>query len=127
MRSVRSLLAWSTTLAALAVAAPVSGASAAVVPAGFSGAGAGFTSIGVPGGVAQGGQANAPSGCVGSNAPSGVGDAGATSNQLCGVTLAFVGPSIGQVSTAIGPTIIGSTVLAPVTVSSGPVAVSSVP
>ena len=138
MRSVRSLLALSTAIAALAVAAPVTGASAAVMPfgfpgaaaftpVGFPGAGTAFTSIGVPAGVAQGGQANAPSGCVGSNAPSGVGDAGATSNQLCGVTLAFVGPSIGQVSTAIGPTIIGSTVLAPVTVSSGPVAVSSVP
>jgi hypothetical protein len=136
MRSVRSrhvrsprrrLLALSTAVAALAVAAPVSGASAALPPVGFPGAGTGFTPIDVPGGVAQGGQANAPSGCVGANAPSGVGDAGATSNQLCGVTLAFVGPSIGQVSTAIGPTIIGSTVLAPVTVSSGPVAVSSVP
>jgi hypothetical protein len=102
-------------MAVLAVAAPVAGASAAV-PA-----------FDVPGGVAQGGQANAPSGCVGSNAPSGVGDAGATDNQLCGVTLAFIGPSIGQVSSAIGPTIIGSTVLAPVTVSSGPVAVSSLP
>jgi hypothetical protein len=104
-------------VAALAVAAPVSGARADV-PVGFPGAG---------GGVAQGGQANAPSGCVGSNAPSGIGDAGATSNQLCGVTLAFIGPSIGQVSTVMGPTIIGSTVLAPVTVSSGPVAASSVP
>jgi hypothetical protein len=102
-------------MAALAVAAPVSGANASATP------------FDVAGGVAQGGQANAPSGCVGSNAPSGVGDAGATSNQICGVTLAFVGPSIGQVSTAIGPTIIGSTVLAPVTVSSGPVAVSSLP
>jgi hypothetical protein len=81
----------------------------------------------VPGGVAQGGQADAPSGCVDSNAPSGVGDAGATVNQICGVVLAFVGPSTGQVATAIGPAIIGSTVVAPVTVSSGPVAVSSLP
>jgi hypothetical protein len=101
--------------AVLAVAAPVSGAEAAFPP------------IGVPGGVAQGGQANAPAGCVGSNAPSGVGDAGATSNQICGATLVFVGPSIGQLATAIGPTIIGSTIAAPVTVSSGPVAVSSLP
>jgi hypothetical protein len=112
MRSVRSLLALS---AALAVAAPVSGARAADLP------------IGLPGGVAQGGQANAPAGCTGANAPSGVGDAGATENQICGAALVFVGPSIGQVSSVMGPTIIGSTVLAPVTVSSGPVAVSSVP
>ncbi|MCW3017035.1 MAG: hypothetical protein JWO02_4127 [Solirubrobacterales bacterium] len=113
--SPRRLLVLSAAMAALAVAAPVSGARAAFLP------------IGVPGGVAQGGQANAPSGCVGSNAPSGVGDAGATSNQICGAVLAFVGPSIGQVATTIGPTIIGATVLAPITVSAGPVAVSSLP
>jgi hypothetical protein len=109
--SPRRLLALSAATAALAVAAPVSGASAAIVP----------------GGVAQGGQANAPSGCLGSNAPSGVGDAGATVNQICGAGLVFVGPSIGQVATAIGPTIIGSTVAAPITVTPGPVAVSSLP
>jgi hypothetical protein len=123
MRSVRRrlrsnpgrLLALSAAMAALAVAAPVSSASAAFPP------------ILVPGGVGQGGQANAPSGCVGANAPSGIGDAGATSNQICGAALVFVGPSIGQVATAIGPTIIGSTVAAPITVSPGPVAVSSLP
>ncbi|MCW3064275.1 MAG: hypothetical protein JWN32_1447 [Solirubrobacterales bacterium] len=98
-------------MVALAVAAPVSGARADVVP----------------GGVAQGGQANGPSGCVDANAPSGVGDAGATVNQICGVVVATVGPSTGQVTAAIGPTIIGSTVLAPITVSSGPVAVGSLP
>jgi hypothetical protein len=128
VRSARKrLLALSTVMVALAVAAPVSGASAAGLPVGFPGADTGFTPVGLPGSVLQGGQANAPSGCVGSNAPSGVGDAGATSNQLCGVTLAFIGPSVGQVSSVVGPTIIGSTVLAPVTVSSGPVAVDSVP
>jgi hypothetical protein len=126
VRPTRSrLLALSTVIAALAVAGPVSGASAAFVP-GFPGAGTAFTPIGTPGGIAQGGQIN-PTGCVGSNAPSGVGDAGATVNQLCGVTLAFIGPSIGQVTSEMGPTIIGSTVLAPITVTSGPVAVSSVP
>jgi hypothetical protein len=101
-------------MAVLSVAAPVSGARA-------------FAPIGVPGGLAQGGQANAPSGCVGPNAPSGIGDAGATENQVCGAVLAFVGPSIGQVATTIGPTIIGSVVVAPITVASGPVAVSSLP
>jgi hypothetical protein len=98
-------------MAALAVAAPVSGASAGIVP----------------GGVVQGGQTNGPSGCVDANAPSGVGDAGATVNQICGVGLVFVGPSLGQAATAIGPTIIGSTVVAPITVSPGPVAVTSLP
>jgi hypothetical protein len=98
-------------MAALAVAAPVSAATAAVVPWG----------------VAQGGQVNGSSGCVGASGPSGVGDAGATVNQLCGVILAFVGPSTGQMATAVGPTVIGSAILAPVTVSAGSVAVSWVP
>jgi hypothetical protein len=123
MRSVRRrarfspkrFLSLSAALTALAVAAPVSGAKAAFPP------------IGLPGGIAQGGQANAPSGCVGANAPSGVGDAGATSNQICGALLVFVGPSTGQLATAIGPTIIGSTIVAPITVSPGPVAVTWVP
>jgi hypothetical protein len=107
----RVLLPLYSVLTAIALASPVSDARAALVP----------------GGVAQGGQANAPSGCVGSNAPSGVGDAGATVNQICGADLVFVGPSVGQVATAIGPTIIGSVVAAPITVSPGPVAVSGLP
>jgi hypothetical protein len=98
-------------MAALAIAAPVPGARAAIVP----------------GGLVQGGQANGPSGCVDANSPDGVGDAGATVNQICGVALVFVGPNIGQVATAIGPTIIGSAVVAPITVSLAPVAVSSLP
>jgi hypothetical protein len=113
--SPRRLPALSAAMAALAVVAPVSGARAD------------FTPIGAADGIAQGGQANAPSGCVGSNAPSGVGDAGATVNQICGAALVFVGPSVGQIATAIGPTIIGSTVVAPITVSNGPVAASSLP
>jgi hypothetical protein len=113
--SPRRLLALSVAMAALAVAAPVSSAGAA------------FTPFAWPSGVAQGGQANAPSGCVGANGPSGVGDAGATSNQICGAALVFVGPSIGQIGTAMGPTIIGSTILAPITVSLGPAAVGSQP
>jgi hypothetical protein len=105
------LLAVSAAMVALAVTAPVSGASGSIVP----------------GGVAQGGQANGPSGCVEANAPSGVGDAGATVNQICGVAVVLVGPSTGQVAAAMGTTIIGSTVLAPITVTPGPVAVNSLP
>jgi hypothetical protein len=104
-------MALSAALTALVVAAPVLDAKAAIVP----------------GGVAQGGQANGPSICVQPSQPSGVGDAGATVNQACGVVLAFVGPSTGQIATAVGPTIIGSTVLEPITVSPAPVAVSWLP
>jgi hypothetical protein len=103
----RRLLALSAAIAALALAAPVSGASAA------------FTPIGVPGG-----QANAPSGCIGPNVPPGV---GVTVHQICGAALAFIGPTTGQVATAIGPTIIGSTIVEPITVSPAPVAVTSLP
>jgi hypothetical protein len=108
----RRLLALSAAMAALAVAAPASGTRAAIVP---------------PGGVAQGGQADAPSGCVSASQPSGVGDAGAIVNQVCGAALVFVGSTTGQVASAIGPTIIGSTILAPVTVSPAPVAVDWLP
>jgi hypothetical protein len=108
----RRLAALAATVAALALAGPVSATSADVVP---------------PGGVAQGGQANGPSGCMDANAPSGVGDAGATVNQICGVDLVFVGPSIGQLASTVGPTVIGSTILAPVTVAAGPVAVTGLP
>jgi hypothetical protein len=47
--------------------------------------------------------------------------------MACGAVLSFIGPSIGSVSTVIGPTIIGSTILAPVTVSNGGSTVNSVP
>jgi hypothetical protein len=123
MRSVRCRLrfvprrrvALSAGMAVLALAAPVSGASAAITPVGFGGAGTAFTGGGLPS-------------CQGSYAPSGLGDAGATDNQFCGgLVLAFVGPSIGQIGAPIGPTIIGSSVTAPVTVSSGPVGFGSVP
>ena len=46
---------------------------------------------------------------------------GTTSAQACFAGLSFIGPAIGQINNQIGPTIIGSTILAPVTVSAGPV------
>jgi hypothetical protein len=107
----RLLLPLSTAVAALTVAAPVPDADAALLP----------------GGIVQGGQANAPALCQDANAPSGIGDAGATVNQVCGATLVFVGPNLGQAATTVGPTLIGSAVLAPVTVAAGPVAVSWLP
>ena len=104
----RRRLALFAAIAALAFAAPVSGARADVVP----------------GDIVQGGQANGPSGCTDANAPSGIGDAGATVNQICGVAIPVVGTSIGQMATAVGPTIVGSAVAGPITVSPGPVAVN---
>jgi hypothetical protein len=124
---------------ALALAAPIAGASAATNPFAFwSGAATPFafpsalTSFpiaqqGAAGGavLSQASGTNAVSGC-GANRPAVIGGAGSMDQQICGNVLAFVGPSIGQINSQVGPTIIGSVILAPVTVSAGPV-VNTVP
>ena len=107
MRSARRLLLAISAWLAI-VAGPVTAANAAPLP----------------GGVAQGGQANAPSLCNDDNAPSGVGNAGDAANQICGVAAVYVGSTLGQLITTVGPTVAGSAVVAPITVSGGPVAVS---
>jgi hypothetical protein len=88
-------------MGALALAAPVSGASAEIVPP-----------VGFPilptGGAAIGGNQIGSAGCVGTNRPSFGGNAGSTSAQTCGALLSFTGPQIGQISSVIGPTMIGS-------------------
>jgi hypothetical protein len=111
----RHLLAVAAATCLCAVAAPVSSASAVTWPGSFASAFPGT----LPSGNAVGGQTGSY-GC-GTNAPSGNGPAGGTATQVCGSTLAFIGPSIGQVASIVGPTIIGATVLGPVTVSAGPV------
>jgi hypothetical protein len=112
---------------ALALAAPVSGASAAVLPTALP-----FPTAGLPipaalpvgglgglGGInALGGSTNGTAGCVGTNRPSVGGNNGSTSAQTCGAVLSFSGPQIGQIAAVIGPTIIGSQV-AQVVVSAG--------
>jgi hypothetical protein len=45
---------------------------------------------------------------VGTNRPSVGGNNGSTAAQTCGAVLAFTGPQIGQISSIVGPTIIGS-------------------
>jgi hypothetical protein len=95
------------TLCVFAVAAPASSASAYSWPSSTPN----FNTVG--------GQLG-PQGC-GVNAPAGVGTAGGTTGESCGAVLSFIGPAIGQIATVIGPTVIGSAVLAPVTVSAGPV------
>ena len=110
MSSIRQrLVAVAATAGVLTIAAPMSAASAQITPAGFpTGGGTGL-------GPSQG-CANVPIvGTAGQLGASG----GATLQQACGAVLAFNGPSIGNVSSVIGPTIIGATVLAPVTASTG--------
>jgi hypothetical protein len=109
----RRLLAVVVATGALALAAPVSGASAEILPP-----------VGLPvvpiGGAAIGGNQIGSAGCVGTNRPSFGGNAGSTSAQTCGALLSFTGPQIGQISSVIGPTIIGPAV-AQVNVSAGPI------
>ncbi|HYZ27524.1 MAG TPA: hypothetical protein VE570_00595 [Thermoleophilaceae bacterium] len=109
MRFIRTrLLTAAFTTAVLALAAPVGSAGAQELPpVAFPGAGAGS--------------------CPWSYAPSGLGDEGATQNQVCGAALVFIGPDIGQVSSVVGPTIIGGVVNAPVTASAGAVGAVGVP
>jgi hypothetical protein len=96
---------------AVALAAPVSGASAQV-PIGFPIPGTGVSAIG--------GNQIGTAGCVGTNRPSFGGNNGSTNAQACLALLAFNGPQIGQISSVIGPTIIGSPASA-VNVSAGPI------
>jgi hypothetical protein len=113
MRCIRRrVLAVAATIGVFAAAAPLASASIFTSPTTWP--------VGLPGSYAAGGQTGSY-GC-GSNAPAGVGPAGGTVVQSCGTVLSFIGPSTGQIASVVGPTIIGSTVLAPVTVSAGPVA-----
>jgi hypothetical protein len=100
----------------LAVAGSVSSASADIWPVG--------------GGNVQPGSGIGSAGCSGSNEPSQVGGPNGFGNGVCGgVNIAFIGPQIGQVSSAIGPTIIGAApvILAPIAVSNGSVLQGSIP
>ena len=111
--SGRRRLAVVVATGAAALAAPVSGASAQIPPVALPLA---------PGGVgsAIGGNQIGTAGCVGTNRPSFGGNNGSTSAQTCGAALAFTGPQIGQISSVVGPTIIGSP-FTDVTVSAGPI------
>ena len=105
MASIRTRLVALAATTALATVVPAAAAPAQVLP-------------GVPGTGFGGGAL--PS-CPVSVSPSGVGDPGATFNQVCG-GLTFIGPAIGQIGTVVGPTIIGAVINAPITSSNGPIA-----
>jgi hypothetical protein len=118
LRSVRGhglAVAGATTVLALAV--PLSSASAQVGPPGA-------------GNNVQPGSGIGSAGCSGSNEPVQVGGPSGFGNGVCGgVTISFIGPQIGQVASAVGPTIIGAApvVLAPIVVSNGSVQQGSIP
>jgi hypothetical protein len=111
-------------LGALALAAPIASAGAATTPLAPSAfpipPGLGGTVLAQP---FSGG--NAVSGC-GSDRAEVLGSTAGAEPTSCFAVLSFIGPTLGQVDSQVGPTIIGSAVLAPVTVSAGNV-VNSVP
>jgi hypothetical protein len=121
LRSIfRRLSALAVATGAVALAAPVVGASAAVFPP-FA---LPLTPIAfpLPGGVAGVAGVNTlgtSAGCAGTNRPSVGGNTGSTSAQTCSALLLFNGPQIGQISSVIGPTIIGSPIIGQVNVSGG--------
>jgi hypothetical protein len=133
-------LAVALAVGALAVAAPVSGASAATTPFNFLGrsfttpivfpyTAAGFAgNTGLSGGTVfnQGPQTGVTTTGCGEYRPSLLGGTGGAQQTNCYTVLAFNGPSIGQINSQIGPTIIGGTVLGPVIVSAGNV-VNAIP
>lgn len=103
MRSIRSrLVAFAAAAGGLAIAGPVPAASADGFPIGGPGFSLGCADVPIVGTAGQVAAAG-----------------GATLQQACGAVLAFNGPAIGNVSSVIGPTIIGGPVLAPVTASTG--------
>ena len=110
-RRFNRLLSAAVATGVVALAGPVSGASALTLP-----------TLMLPplAGNAIGGNQIGSAGCVGTNRPSVGGNNGSTSAQTCGAILSFSGPQIGQIAAVIGPTIIGSP-LANVVVSAGPV------
>ncbi|HEY6763039.1 MAG TPA: hypothetical protein VI318_26290 [Baekduia sp.] len=120
LTSVRGRYRWAgAVLAALALVLPVSSASAATFPSWWP------TGSAQGAGVAAGLQGL---GCDQANSEPEAGVAGGVENHVCGgVTITFIGPAIGQIGTAIGPTIIGATVLAPIAVSNGGVQQVAVP
>jgi hypothetical protein len=119
MRPIRRRLLAVLATGAVALAAPASGASAQV-PIGFT------FPFGSTAAGGMGGNQIGSAGCVGTNRPSFGGNNGSTSAQTCGAILAFDGPQIGQISSVIGPTVIGSP-LAVVNVSAGAITEVSSP
>jgi hypothetical protein len=120
MRSIRgvfvSALATTAAIAALGVAAPAAGASTAgLVP---------FQSVPQLGGQAVGSIANpstALGACSTATGTEGQGSTAGNRPQVCQGAggLSFIGPSVGQIASVVGPTIIGPAVIGTSIVSAG--------
>lgn len=116
MRTRKRLAVVLGVMGVLAIGGPVASASAATT------ASVPMSTAVVPQGLsAFDGAPLDPGGCA-DVSPS-QGTTGGTQNQICqGSGLAFVGPSVGQVATVIGPTVIGPANIGNLIASAGSVA-----
>jgi hypothetical protein len=118
----RSLIAALAATATLAAGAPAASASTAL-PGQFSFPAAFARFQARPLSAASfvaGPSVNTAGPCGAATGPHGQGAVGGTSNQVCmGAGLSFIGPSIGQIATVIGPTIISPGFVGNVIVSAG--------
>lgn len=110
----RRLVAMVVATGAVALAGPVAGASAAILPP-----------LGVPvlpvAGSMVGGDQIGTAGCVGTNRPSVGGNNGSTSATACGVLFSVQGTHVGQLGTTIGPPTVIDSPASQVLVSAGPI------
>jgi hypothetical protein len=119
-RTFVSALATIATIAALGVAAPPAGASTVPVSTGL----VPYQSVPALGGPAVGATGNPSTSlgaCNNTTGPEGQGAVAGNRPQVCQGAggLSFIGPSIGQVASVIGPTIIGPAVIGSSIVSAG--------
>jgi hypothetical protein len=113
----RALLAVLAVTAALVVSAPAAGASTWSVPSWLQGSLAGGVTLPVGGGPVSAGACTTAT-------QEGQGRTGGTATDVCsGAGLVFIGPSIGQIATVIGPTIMSPAFVGQSIVSAGNVAV----
>jgi hypothetical protein len=106
--------------AAIGVSAPAAGASTGPVPQfAFPTAGFSAPTFGLP----AGGSGNVLGACGASTGPQGNGATGGTAVQVCQApgALSYVAPAVGQISSIVGPTIIGPAVGVSVIQSAGSV------
>jgi hypothetical protein len=109
----RTPLAAALALVALAVGAPAAGAITWPTFAGVPST--------APGGLSLPGNASGPCGTISNE---GQGRAGGNEASVCqGAGLAFIGPSVGQLATIIGPTIMSPGFVGTVILTTGNVAV----
>jgi hypothetical protein len=84
----------------------------------------GFPSFPFPGAPGLGGPTLGAGGAAfagpcASASQEGQGPTGGTANEVCGAGLTFIGPSIGQIASVVGPTIIGPAAVGNIVVSAG--------